>query len=67
MKLILCDPVYTDRLATFLESVGLRPVVAGPDRIELDDGGGESSRLELELYLRVWHVLHPEAKVELPV
>ena len=64
MNLLLRDPAYTDRLASFLASLGQRPVVAAPDRVELAVGADESSRLEVEIYLRVWHVLHPEAEVK---
>lgn len=65
MQLLLRDPSYTDRLASFLTSVGQRPVVAGPDRVEVGASSDESSRLELEMYLRVWRVLNPDAEVEL--
>lgn len=64
MRLLLRDPDYTGRLADFLTSVGQSPVVSGPDRVDLG-GDGESVRLELEIYLRVWRVLHPDAHVEL--
>jgi hypothetical protein len=63
MQLLLRDPGYTDRLAEFLMSVGQPAVVSGPDRVEVD---GDDARVELEIYLRVWRVLHPEADVELP-
>lgn len=64
MHLLLRDPGYTDRLAEFLASVGQPAVVSGPDRVDLggDEGDG---RAELEIYLRVWQVLHPDAHVEL--
>ena len=66
MHLFLRDPTYTDRLAAFLTSVGRRAVVAGPDRVDLDDSVDDDLlRLEVEMYLRVWRVLHPEADVEL--
>ena len=65
MQLFLHDP--TDRLATFLTSVGRRAVVGAPDRVDLDESWDESQRLELELYLRVWRVLYPDADVELAV
>jgi hypothetical protein len=65
MNLTLRDPSYTDRLASFLTSLGQHPVVAAPDRLELGGSGDETARLELEIYLRVWHVLHPNAEVEL--
>ena len=65
MHLLLRDPSHTQRLATFLQSVGQDAVVAGPRQLELVDDTAEAFRLELEIYLRVWRVLHPEAGVEL--
>ena len=65
MQLFLRDPSYTDRLAAFLTSVGRRAVVGAPDRIDLDEPPEDSEQLELELYLRVWSVLYPDADVEL--
>jgi len=67
MQLSLRDPSYTDRLAAFLTSVGRRAVVSAPDRVDVDDPAEDSQRLELELYLRVWSVLYPDADVELAV
>ena len=61
MQLLLHDPAYTDRLAAFLRSVGQRPVVSGP--LALDVAEAESA--ELEVYLRVWNVLYPDAEVRL--
>jgi hypothetical protein len=65
MQLFLRDPSYTDRLAAFLTSVGRRAVVGAPDRVDLDEPPEDSHHLELELYLRVWSVLYPDADVEL--
>jgi hypothetical protein len=65
MQLFLRDPSYTDRLAAFLTSVGRRAVVAAPDRVDLEETPDDSQQLELELYLRVWRVLYPDADVEL--
>ena len=65
MQLFLGDPSYTDRLAAFLTSVGRRAVVSAPDRVDIDETADDSQHLELELYLRVWRVLYPEADVEL--
>ena len=67
MQLFLHDPSYTDRLAAFLTSVGRRAVVGAPDRIDLDETQEDSQHLELELYLRVWSVLYPDADVEVAV
>jgi hypothetical protein len=60
MRLLLHDPAYTDRLAAFLQSVGQRPVVSGPNHVEIDHIAED----ELDVYLRVWQVLHPDAEVE---
>jgi hypothetical protein len=67
MQLLLRDPSYTDRLAAFLTSVGRRAVVGAPDRIDLDEMPEDAQHLELELYLRVWSILYPDAEVELAV
>jgi hypothetical protein len=61
MQLVLVDAAYTDRLAAFLRSVGQRPIVSGPDAVDV----GETSEAELEVYLRVWSVLYPDAEVSL--
>ena len=63
MQLFLRDPTHTHRLAAFLTSVGRRAVVAAPDRVDVDETTDETQHLELELLLRVWSVLEPEAEV----
>ena len=65
MQVYVCDPSYTERLAAFLTSVGRRAVVAAPDRVDIDETPQDAEHLELELYLRVWSVLYPDAVVEL--
>jgi hypothetical protein len=60
LRLLLRDPDYTDRLVAFLRSVGQGPVVNRPGEIQVD-----APSEELDAYLRVWRVMHPEAKVEL--
>ena len=65
MQLHIRDPAYTDRLASFLRSLGQSPIVSGPDHVELDPPQTDSDRAELEIYLRVWKVLYPDAEVEL--
>jgi hypothetical protein len=65
MQLFLRDPSYADRLAEFLTSVGRCAVVSAPDRVDIDESAADSQHLELELYLRVWRVLYPDACVEL--
>ena len=65
MQLFLRDPSYTDRLAAFLTSVGRRAVVGAPNRVDIDESAEDSQQLELELYLRVWRVLYPDADIEL--
>jgi hypothetical protein len=42
-------------------------VVGAPDRVDLDESAEDEQNLELELYLRVWRVLYPDADVELAV
>jgi hypothetical protein len=64
MQLFLRDPSYTDRLADFLTSVGRRAVVGAPDRVDLAETPEDSEHFELELYLRVWRVLYPDADFE---
>jgi hypothetical protein len=65
MQLFVRDPSYTDRLAEFLTSVGRRAVVAAPDRVDVEEHEDDLQRLEVEMYLRVWAVIHPDADVEL--
>jgi len=60
LRLLLTDPSYTDRLTAFLRSVGQQPRVSGPGQLEVDAPIGE-----LDAYLRVWTVMHPDAHVEL--
>jgi hypothetical protein len=59
MELRLSDPSYTDRLATFLRSLGQTVIDAGPGQLEVMS----ASRDELVIYLRVWLVLYPDADV----
>ena len=65
MQLRLSDPGYTDRLATFLRSLGQTVRVAAPDQVEVDLPAGSSSARELAIYLRVWKVLYPDADVQM--
>jgi hypothetical protein len=65
MQLFLRDPSYTNRLVAFLTSVGQRAVVTAPDRVDLAESTDDSARIELEMYLRIWSILHPDAAVEL--
>ncbi len=68
MNLHLTDPAYTDRLASFFRGLGQTAHVAGPDDVEVvvpeRGAGGAEARTELEIYLRVWRVLYPDAAVE---
>lgn len=65
MQLLSRDPAYTDRLASFLRSLGQSPIISGPALVELDPATTPTDRADLELYLRVWKVLYPDAEVEL--
>jgi hypothetical protein len=67
MQLFVRDPSYTERLAAFLTSVGRHAVVASPDCVEVAEHEDDLQRLEVEMYLRVWAVIHPDADVELAV
>ena len=67
MQLFVRDPSYTDRLAAFLTSLGRHAVVAAPDRVEVDEHEDDLQHLEVEMYLRVWAVMHPDADVQLAV
>jgi hypothetical protein len=67
MQLFLSDPAYTDRLASFLRSLGQRPMITGPNHLDLEPAPDDESRVELEIYLRVWRVLYPDANVEVEV
>jgi hypothetical protein len=61
MQLLLRDPAYTDRLAAFLRSLGQTVMVSGPDHVELV--GADTA--EMQIYLRVWKVLYPDADVSI--
>jgi hypothetical protein len=65
MQLRLSDPSYTDRLANFLRSLGQAAIVAGPGQLEVDLSPTGQTPAELEIYLRVWRVLYPDAEVQL--
>jgi hypothetical protein len=60
MQLRLSDPSYTDRLARFLRSLGQAVLADGPTQLRVETPGAE-----LEIYLRVWRVLYPDAEVQL--
>jgi hypothetical protein len=62
----LRDPSYTERLASFLSSLGLSAVVVAPDKVEITAASGRMlDKSELEIYLRVWRVLEPDARVDI--
>jgi hypothetical protein len=68
MDIRLADPIYTDRLASFLESLGQTAIQCGPGQIDVIVTDREPDRQvalrELEIYLRVWRVLYPDAEIE---
>jgi hypothetical protein len=64
MRFRLSNSSYTDRLATFLRSLGQTVVVTAPNRL-LVDAQTTSDAAEIRIYLRVWKVLYPDAEVEL--
>lgn len=63
MLLHLLDAGYTDRLAAFLRSLGQVPLVSGPAELVVETPQTSAARHEMEIYLRVWRVLYPEAEV----
>jgi len=67
MQLRLGDTISTERLASFLESLGQATIVSGPNEIDFlapDSGkAGDMARREIAIYLRVWSVLYPDADV----
>jgi hypothetical protein len=65
MQLRLSDPSYTDRLVTFLNSLGQTVLVVAPGVLDVDLPPGASPRNELAIYLRVWKVLYPDASVQI--
>jgi hypothetical protein len=65
MQLRLSEPSYTDRLATFLRSLGQTVFVSAPEVLEIELPSTSSARSELEIYLRVWTVLYPDADVQI--
>jgi hypothetical protein len=65
MQLLLRDPTHTHRLAAFLTSVGRRAIVVAPNRVDVRETTDETQHLELELLVRVWQVLEPDAEVQL--
>jgi len=69
MQLRLGDTISTERLASFLESLGQATIVSGPNEIDFlapDSGkAGDMARREIAIYLRVWSVLYPDAEVSL--
>jgi hypothetical protein len=68
MDIRIAEPVYTDRLASFLESLGQTAIQCGPGQIDLIVPENEPDRTvalsEIEIYLRVWRVLYPDAEIE---
>jgi hypothetical protein len=65
MLLRLSDPSYTDRLATFLRSLGQTVLAAaGPGQLEVAVDEPRTRRGEAT-YLRVWSVLYPDAEVQI--
>ena len=65
MQLCLSDPSYTDRLATFLRSLGQTVLAVAPTQLEVDLPPTRSALAELEIYVRVWRVLYPDADVHI--
>jgi hypothetical protein len=68
MDIRIAEPIYTDRLASFLESLGQTAIQCGPGQIDLIVPENEPERTvalaEIAIYLRVWRVLYPDAEIE---
>lgn len=64
MHLRLSEPAYTDRLATFLTSLGQTVSIAAPGTLDIDLSPTSSALAELRIYLRVWTVLYPDTDVQ---
>jgi hypothetical protein len=64
MQLRLSDPGYTDRLATFLRGLGQTVLVTAPGRLDVE-ARTLSAVGEIQIYVRVWKVLYPDAEVGL--
>jgi hypothetical protein len=64
MEICLTDPSYADRLAAFLRSLGQTATVSAPAWVDVRLASGPDALVELEIYLRVWSVLYPEAGVQ---
>ena len=62
MILRLDDPAYTERLASFLRSVGQEASIEDETTVALPPES-RTLRGEMEIYLRVWAVLYPDAGV----
>lgn len=56
----ISDPVYSERLADFLASLGKSVRLAEPGEVVVEEALDD---FELTLYLRVWHVLYPDTLV----
>src|SRR5687767_5412043 len=67
MNIRIAEPVYTDRLASFLESLGQTAITCGPGHIDLIIPDTDPERMialnEVRIFLRVWGVLYPDAEI----
>ena len=64
----LSDPLLVDDLFRFLRTKGCVVETLSEDtlRVELPDARrSDAAALELQLYLRVWEILHPDAHAEI--
>jgi hypothetical protein len=60
LRLTVIEPAHADRLEAFLRSVGQEPTAAAPGVLQV-----VTPPEELEVYLRVWQVIHPGAAVRI--
>ncbi len=67
MRLRLNDPELADNLRDFLERRECAVVQIDAETLEVELPHGlhaQQARLELDLYLRIWHSLHEWSRVE---
>ena len=57
------QPEYSERLASFFASLGRSAAVADAGRVQVEFPPGVEAEHELDIYLRVWAVIHPDAEV----
>jgi hypothetical protein len=68
VKILLSDAAFLDELIAYLNREGCIVEQVGPNLVEvsrLSSVRHDQARMELDLYLRAWRAVHPEADVRL--